>query len=202
MEQKLDNIAFEHLKTQYPELREYLQEVGVISLPPPRFDKLENAVISTIVGQMLSRKSAATIYRRLEARAKQKNLESLTHLEDQDLTACGLSQRKIKTIRSFEAYIRNNSEYAQKWEKMTYEDLLMNIKGEIYGFADWSISMIAIFHFNHVDVFPHADGTIKKALEKLQETMQGATPLMTSKAQPYSSYLALFLWAAIDQRVL
>lgn len=202
MQSQGDSDAYVHLRAQYPELTEILDMAGEVTMPSPRFSLVEEAVISTIAGQMLSRQAAATIYSRVELFARRKNLASLTELLDHDLRAAGLSQRKVKTIRSFQAYVANKPHDFHRWKDMTYDELKTSIKGEVWGFSDWSISMIAIFHFNHQDVFPSNDGTIKRAIDKLTRKSIIAESFDASKAKPYSTYLALLLWRVIDKDIV
>jgi DNA-3-methyladenine glycosylase II len=202
MYQQRDVDAHRHLVSNYPELKSIFDRTGITAMPTPKFESIEEAVISTIAGQMLSRQAASTIYRRIDHLARSKNLQSMTDLSDDDLRNSGLSYRKIRTVRSFRLYMDEQPETFWRWKDMSYQELTDSIKGEIWGFSDWSISMIGLFHFNHIDIFPTTDGTIKRAVAQLRDNLDLPRSLDPSKASPYSSYLALFLWRAVDENII
>ena len=90
-------------------------------------------------------------------------------LTDEVLREAGVGDKKVKTIRSFGEYQERFPAAVSAWPRLTYAQLLKSIKGNIWGFSDSSISMLAILDFGISDVFPERDGTIKKVSGLLEE---------------------------------
>jgi DNA-3-methyladenine glycosylase II len=150
---------------------------------------------------MLSRKAAASIYSRLQTKAKEEGLSGTWELRDAHLAACGVSSRKIKTIKCFRTnYIRDPG-YYQNWKNLSPNSLLQEVNKQ-WGMSDWTSNMLSIFHFGHEDVFPENDGSIKRALNLAHELINRSAKLDPKAAKPYRSYLALYLWQALDHGIL
>lgn len=65
-----------------------------------------------------------------------------------------------------------------------------------WGLSDWTAEMLAIFHFGHGDVFPSADGTIKRAVGLVRNHIDPDSD--PELARPHRTTLAHALWASID----
>ena len=188
--------AKEHLSQIFPKLEVFLDSCSVENeLKPSNVGVLE-AVVKIVIGQMLSRKAAGTIFNRVKI-----ILDSDPNLlcaKKEDLVALGVSNSKAKTIIGFAAMYSVNPDRFEGWPALSYQELQKEVDS-IWGISTWTASMLAIFHFGSEDVFPYQDGTIKKALEKLQSHGVDLDP---EEAKPYQSYLALYLWRFIDEKII
>jgi DNA-3-methyladenine glycosylase II len=189
--------AVVHLGGAYPVMQDFFQRVGDIDKPIlPRLN-LCQAVSRVITGQMLSAKAANSIFSRLERKAKACGLPNVTELPLRSLRACGLSLRKAKAIRNFGLSYRADPAKYKCWPRLAFEDLLAAVSAH-WGMSNWTAEMLAIFYFGHSDVFPTADGTIKKAVKYLEQTVINQ-PFEPNLAKPYRTVLALYLWASVDR---
>jgi DNA-3-methyladenine glycosylase II len=70
--------------------------------------------------------------------------------------------------------------------------------------GNWTASIISLFYIGHEDVFPSADGSLRRAMAILDRTKRGKRkkPFDPDRAAPYRSYLALYLWHALDSGLL
>lgn len=161
--------------------------------------QVRDAVVQCVVGQMLSRSAANTICNRLLLRAKEIGVVGAWALGVDELKACGLSHRKAKTIHEFATLYDQDPERFESWRFMSDEELFSDVK-RIWGLSDWTASMLAIFHFAAEDVFPKSDGSIRRAMMRMQQ--QNRESLIPDHAAPYRSYLALYVWRALDSGVL
>lgn len=184
-----------YLINTYPKLEELFNAVETIPSLAPSSIPLEQAVVKIVIGQMLSRKAADTIYLRLSGLTKNSNLYELS---PEALLQAGVSNRKAKTITGFLKEYQKEKNRFNNWKNLEFNELSKEVNS-IWGLSDWTASMLAIFHFANEDVFPYKDGTIKRALEKLE---QEGIVLNIDLARPYSSYLALYLWRFIDSKVI
>lgn len=191
-----------HFINVFNELADFFIKSETVGPIEKSFEPIEEAIVKITIGQMLSRKAAASIYNRAKAIKDKEQYEYTMELPENMLASCGISSRKIQTIKSFYRYWKLNKKEVLNWHELKYECLKIEIKRNVWGFADWSIAMLAIFYFGHQDVFPSNDGTLKRALSLIQDKYDLRSQIHVEKASPFASYLALYLWQAIDREYL
>ena len=81
------------------------------------------------------------------------------------------------------------------WKSLPYAELRKDVM-RLWGMSDWSASVIGLSHFGLPDVWPGADGSLKRALVLVQARFD--ENLDPDRAAPFRSYLARSLWAALD----
>ncbi|HCE2814420.1 TPA: DNA-3-methyladenine glycosylase 2 family protein [Vibrio parahaemolyticus] len=186
----------EHLKKQYPDLVGLFERSSPISELTPKNTHIVEAISRIIVGQMLSRHVANSIFSRVESLFE--TPESLLELTEAAFTQHGVSKNKAKAILNFAHMYYQNPERFDRWNELEFSQLCKESK-DIWGISDWSLSILALFHFGHPDVFPHKDGTLNRAIQNLEK--QGVI-IDVDNAKPYRSYLALYLWKFIDEMIV
>jgi DNA-3-methyladenine glycosylase II len=161
--------------------------------------------VSVVIGQMLSGQAAETIYRRARAAAERRHLSGTWLVPDAALRSCGLSGRKVRTIREFRRSYLNNSEAIDQWQYLETANLFQTVES-FWGMSHWTASMLAIFHFGQEDVYPHADGSLARALSRAEAVgiwnRRRDGEFQPDRAAPYRTYLALYLWRALDAGIL
>ena len=185
----------DYIRSAFPELPELHAEIRRIS---PSGSSVIDAVISVIIGQMLSRKAAQSIRKRAFSTARLQGRNSPAALDHGDLRACGLSNNKIKAIHTFYQRYQSEPNHYEDWKKLDQEQLSIAVSKE-WGMATWTASILAIFHFGQVDVYPVGDATLAKAENKLRDLGIQVDP---NEASPYKSYLALYLWVLVDEGLI
>lgn len=190
--------AHDFLKRKYPNLEPFFTAIGVIQLPTIPEYAIDVAVTRIVIGQLLSGKAAATIARRVEAAVLDSAVPYSWRLDGEALRQCGLSARKVRTLREFGMRYETDKTSVEAWQHLAYEALRKEV-GQIWGMSDWSASMLAIFYFGNSDVYPEADGSLARALEYLKsEFVKGRRRFDPHSCSPYRSYLALYLWRSLD----
>lgn len=184
-----------YIKEALPELSGF--DVDIRKISPSGLSVLD-AVISVIIGQMLSRKAAQTIRERAFSEAQKQGKDTPAKLSHTELRSCGLSNNKIKAVHKFYQRYESDVDKYEGWKALNHEELVSAVDSE-WGMSKWSASILAIFHFGMPDVYPIGDGTLIKAEKKLEEIGIDIDP---NKARPYRSYLALYLWAIIDEGLI
>ncbi len=192
-----------YLISQYPEISDLLTKSITIPKIRPKDMKLPEAVVRVIAGQMLSTKAAQTIYLRIRDKAVEQGLLGSWRLDDHTLRSCGLSASKAQAVCKFGESIGNNANALDHWYKLDPEALMNEIKS-FKGMGEWSASILALFYIGHEDIFPQGDGSLQRALAIIenQHLPRDRQPFKVEKATPYRSYLALYLWHALDNKIL
>jgi DNA-3-methyladenine glycosylase II len=151
---------------------------------------------------MLSAKAAQSIYERVRSTAGKRELAGSWLLDFDGLRECGLSGAKARTLCAFGAQVGSNPDALDHWYTLSAEALIEDIT-RYKGMGAWTASIIALFYVGHEDVFPHDDGSIQRALRLIDAGRRGRkNRLDPDKAAPYRSYLALYLWHALDTGVI
>jgi DNA-3-methyladenine glycosylase II len=187
------------LMSTYPDLGGLIADTVTIDRIEPRTEPVPESVVKVVIGQMLSRHAARTIYERVREYGNRKGFRGSWEVPNAQLRRCGVSGRKIKTIRRFASNYSRNPSRIDAWTALEWEDLRETVCGH-WGLSDWTASILAIFHFGHEDVFPINDGSLKRAAQLISVShVNGGFSLEAELASPYRSYLALYLWKALDE---
>jgi DNA-3-methyladenine glycosylase II len=161
--------------------------------------------VRVVIGQMLSRAAASTIYARLAAEADRQGLQGTWELDPHTLQRLGLSRGKVRTVKEFSQAHRCCPSEVEAWKHMSAAEIRRRVSS-YWGMSDWTAGILSIFYLGHEDVFPQNDGTLKRVGELLHTKQlwceQRDGPLGGERASPYRSYLALYLWKAIDEGFL
>jgi DNA-3-methyladenine glycosylase II len=181
-----------------PGLARYLGNDVLIGRIQPRAVSVIGAVSKVVVGQMLSRQAADTIYHRaLDLAAKNGHTE-IALLSEDELRSCGLSRPKTKAIKLFaNKYFGNIDEY-ESWKKLDKDQLVFEVNKH-WGLSHWTASMLAIFYFGIEDFYPINDGSIKRITRILEDK---GIVIDVERTAPYRSYLALYLWKILDDNLI
>ncbi len=190
-----------HLVECYPEAAWAFPVSHLIPRLKPRDGSLAEAVVEAVVGQMLSGKAADTIYGRLCALRTTRHLSGTWELGATDLRACGLSRSKTRTIIEFGDALKDKPSLVEDWRVLPSDEMIKQVKG-FWGMSDWTGATLALFHLGHEDVFPKGDGSLTRALTAIAKRNRRRRLLDPRKATPYRSYLALYLWKALDNGVI
>lgn len=171
------------------------EAVGPVSLPACSAVHLPEAIVTIVTGQMLSNAAAAAINKRLFEASRQCGADELFEIPEEHLLGCGLSRRKVRSIKEFGEAYRASPDAYRRWADLCYDDLKTEVCRH-WGLSSWTTDMLAIFHFGHEDVFPRADGTIKRAVELVETHLD--PEFDPDLATPHRTTLARSLWASID----
>lgn len=190
----------QHLKTTYPHLSHLLNEVPPLQAIRAQHIPIPEAVTKIVIGQMLSRTAADTIYSRVMDSCNRHKFAGSWQLPEKELLACGLSQRKARTIREFSDFYTRSAEEVEAWRDLNHKQLREAVS-EHWGLSKWSADMLAIFYFAMPDVFPESDGSIIRVRQVLeQHHIKGK--LNPQDAKPYRTSLTRYMWAFLDNGIL
>ena len=185
-----------YLELAYPELAPTIKKSSPLKPLKAQNICILRAVTKVVIGQMLSRQAASTIFSRVEPMFEVD--KTLRSFKPQDFRIHGVSGNKAKTILLFSELYFEQPERFKQWPNLSLIELQAEVQN-IWGISDWTISMLALFYFGNKDVFPTKDGTINKVLKLLNDKKIKIEP---EKAKPYRSYLALILWKIKDEGLI
>lgn len=198
MSEKQRASAYAHIRAQLPALDPLIAATGGVALPTMSRDPVADALVRIVTGQMLSRSAAQSILGRIRAAAERVGCGSLYNLPENELRACGLSGRKAKTITLIAEMADAEPDRLESWRSLPFDELRREVS-QVWGLSDWSASVLGIFHFAQPDVFPMSDGSLVRAIKLIeQQVPRIGDRLQHEAAAPFRSYLALTLWAALD----
>ncbi|MBN1619481.1 hypothetical protein JW890_02050 [candidate division WOR-3 bacterium] len=150
-------------KVQSPVIQNLIQTAGCPDLELPIWKSLDDAVVETVVSQMLSSKAANSIIRKLYENFQTSEI-LINHIKKSksDEPLFGLSSKKQKSL----LFWANSSTRKMLRDKdiREYKELEKYFI-DIWGFGKWSVDMLGIFYFCLPDVWPSTDLKIKKFID-------------------------------------
>lgn len=190
---KSDLIA---LKALDPVLSKYIEN----SPKPERYyaNSFFESVVSTIIAQLISTKSAETIFGRLKKLLKDVNVDNFLSANKEEVIACGIYDKKYKQIyniaKKLESGILDFQELSYKSDKE-----VVKILTQYPGIGQWSAEMIMLFGMRRKDVLSYNDFGIRsgiKIIYNLEELSKNDFNIIKQRLSPYGSLASLFFWQA------
>ena len=173
-------------------------------VPLRRTDPGYRGLASIIVSQMVSKASAAAIWRRMEERLGEVTAAGVNSLSDEDCRAIGLSRAKAEALRRVaEVVVGGQIDL----------DAICNIDGSeaireltaIKGVGRWTAEVYLLFCAGHPDVFPSGDVALQNAIGhglglELRPSAREIDSLAASWS-PWRSVAARLFWAYYSQEM-
>ena len=199
--------ALDHLRAGDPVLREIIDRYGPED-PHARREggqrKHYGALVRAIVGQQLSTKAAAAIYRRLADRFDGREptpAEILADDPEELRAAAGLSRAKVVYLRSLAEHVRDGSLELERLDTLADDAVIAELIA-VKGIGLWSAQMFLMFHLDRPDVLPVGDLGIRKAMMTAYALGALPTPeVMEQIAAPWRPHRTLacsYLWRSLD----
>ncbi len=177
-----------------------------IQLPPrnPASD-VYSGLISSIIGQQLSVKAAATIHGRFLAlfETEYPITQELLQFDDQTLRSVGLSGQKTKYIRNVAIFFQEQELFDKDWSDLSDEEII-KLLTTIKGVGKWTVQMILMFVLKRPDVFPVLDLGIQHGmieiynLKEEKKALHAKMEKISLKWRPFRTVACLYLWAIKD----
>lgn len=170
-----------------------------IGYPEPRIrDPGFATLLRIIVGQQLSTRSAAALWRKLEAMAGAEiNPACFVVLDDAALRACGFSARKMEYGRALAAAVAGGSLSLEALATMDEEAAVVALCA-LRGFGRWSAEVYLLFALGRDDVFPAGDLALQIAWQRLKRLDKRPDERrlreLAAAWAPFRGAGAVFLW--------
>lgn len=157
----------------------------------------------SIVGQQVSVKSAASIWKRFEALPQRMVPELVLQLKSEDMRAAGLSARKVDYLVDLALHFSENRLHVQAWPEMDNEAIVAELTA-IRGVGRWTAEMFLIFYLLRPNVLPLDDVGLLKGIS--QNYFSG-DPVSRSEARevaeawkPWCTVATWYIWRSLDSQ--
>jgi DNA-3-methyladenine glycosylase II len=187
-----------------PVLGTIIKAVGRCGLVDAQREDPFRALVETLVGQQLSMKAAATIFRRFLGLFPEGGFPvptAIARVSDADLRGVGFSRQKIGYLRDLCDKVSSGEVVLDHLEAMADDEVIQSLT-RIKGIGRWSAEMILMFKLHRPDVLPVDDLGIVKAVQKVYGLRARPKPQRIVKIgeawRPYRSVACWYLWASLD----
>jgi len=191
-----------HLIDRDPVLKRIISQSPVCTIK--RHKKYYPAVVRSIIGQQLSIKAAASIYKKFSTRfGKQPKPESISAASIEELRSFGLSNAKARYVKDLSEKILSNELSFKNISKKSNDEIINDLT-KVKGIGVWTAHMFLIFTLGRLDVLPVGDLGIKNAIKKnyrlkeLPNESQIAALCKKKKWKPYQSIASWYLWMSLE----
>ena len=160
-------------------------------------------LVKAIVAQQLSTKAAQTIEARVRDLVAPDKLtaENLSRVSTRSLRRCGLSNQKAAYVADLCRHVLDGSVRLTSLGRLG-DDAVIEQLVEIKGIGRWTAQMFLIFSLGRLDVFPHDDFGIRKALRDLYglaDLPDKTTSLEIARCwRPYATVASWYCWRSLD----
>ena len=184
-----------YLRKKDKRLCQVIDQVGHIHRPVDA--DLFSSVVHHIIGQQISTKAQATIWRRLQDSLGEVNGETVLAAGVPALQALGMTFRKAEYITDFAQKVHTGAfDLEGIWQKSDEEAIqaLCSLK----GIGVWTAEMILLFCMQRPDIFSFHDLAIQRGLRMVyhHRTIDRTRfERYRRRFSPYCSVASLYLWA-------
>lgn len=163
-----------------------------------------NQLLSSIISQQLSVKSANAIYNRFRKLFTGKPTpEKLIKIKIEELRESGLSNAKSNYCLDLAYKLMDGTITFKNISQKSDEEIHYEFT-KVKGIGTWTVHMFLIFTLGRYDILPYGDLGIKRAImlnygfEKLPNEKEVKNLAKKMNWAPYSSYAAWYLWKSLD----
>ncbi len=188
------------LARRHKNLARLVQKKGPIEQKVPAWRSVDDAVLYSVIGQMISLSAACSIIGRLLQRygSSKKVTEWAYKTRNIPGPVCGVPQRKRKALSEWFKFKKSNHNPHLKWRSSESYDFRAEITG-LWGFGDWAADMIGIFYLGRMDIWPKTDTGLLRACKEVIGTDDSRKIIKYVKG--CETIAALYLWEYLDQKV-
>ena len=187
--------ATQYLKSRDERLGRVIDQVGHVYREVD--EDLFSALVHHIVGQQISTKAQATVWRRMQEALGRVDAETVSAAGTEGLQKLGISYRKAEYIAEFADLVGR--------EELDLEDLRDNSDQEVIrrlsalrGVGRWTAEMLLLFCMERPDVFSYDDLALQRGLRMVYHHRRISRELFEKyrrRFSPWGSVASLYLWA-------
>lgn len=183
--------ALDHLSKD-EKMKALIQEYGVIKreLTPDLFE----ALVSSIISQMISTKAAKTIYSRVIEKipVTPEGIRSISH---EELRLCGMSLKKVEALKEISRRILEGELKLEELRSLSDKDLMKKLV-ELPFVGPWTAEMLMIFSLERPHVLSFLDLGIRRGIERTykKEATKAFVAELKKAYHPYETIASLYLW--------
>ena len=184
-----------YLSNKDKKLAEVIEQIGMIQREVDT--DLFSSVVHHIIGQQISTKAQATIWKRMQDALGEVNAKTILSADPAELQSLGLSFRKVEYITDFAGKVHDGTFNPDKIWQMSDEDAIKALSS-LKGIGVWTAEMILLFCMQRPDIFSYDDLAIQRGLRMAYHHRRIDRKLFEKyrrRFSPYCSVASLYLWA-------
>ena len=184
-----------YLKSKDKKMAEVIEQVGFIKREVDT--DLFSSVIHHIIGQQISTKAQATIWKRMSDSLGTVNAETILEADPAQLQSFGMTFRKVEYIRDFADKVHSGVFDLEAISEMNDQDAIKELSS-LKGIGVWTAEMILLLCLQRPDIFSFDDLAIQRGLRMVYHHRKIDRKLFEKyrrRFSPYCSVASLYLWA-------
>ena len=184
-----------YLRSKDRVLGEVMEKIGHIEREADQ--DLFSSVIHHIIGQQISTKAQATIWRRMKEQFGEVTAESILATEIPELQSFGMTFRKAEYIKDFARKVQSGAFDLEGISRLPDEEAIKTLVS-LKGIGVWTAEMILLFCLQRPDIFSFDDLAIHRGLRMVYHHRKIDRKLFEKyrrRFSPYCSVASLYLWA-------
>jgi 3-methyladenine DNA glycosylase/8-oxoguanine DNA glycosylase len=189
------------LKKKDLRMRILIEKVGRIERE--RIPDLFVCLVQSIISQQISSVAAATIYRRLQKKAKSITPKNIGDLGVTGLASEGVSSRKASFILGIVSRIENGQFSPEKMSILP-DEIVIEEMIKLPGVGVWTAEMVMIFSMNRMNILSGKDLGIQRGLKLLYGIDRMNDDIIADfrqKFSPLCSVASLYLWTVCEKTI-
>lgn len=194
--------AIRHLRARDPVLAKVIG-----AFPEPTFSPHTDyyyKLVTSIIGQQLSVKAAASITKRFTALFDHfPTPEEILEKSVDELRGAGLSRPKAGYIRDLAAHILDGTVRFDHLDALSNQEIIDELT-KVKGIGAWTVHMFLLFCIGRQDVLPVGDLGIRNGIKDLYGfdhlplPAEVETIAKTNQWHPYESIASWYIWQSLD----
>jgi len=160
------------------------------------YPDLFTALVSSVVGQQISGKAAATVWNRVVERFGEITPSRLDQASLEEVQSCGMSFRKAEYVKGIAAACANGGLDLEDLKVLSDEEVVKALSS-LKGIGPWTAEMMLIFSLGRKDVVSWGDLAIRRGMMSLYGLESLSRPefdRFRAKYSPYGSVASLYIW--------
>jgi 3-methyladenine DNA glycosylase/8-oxoguanine DNA glycosylase len=184
----------DHLRRKDRRLGRVIDSAGMIQAE--MYPDLFTALVSSVVGQQISGKAAATVWNRVIERFGEITPSRLDRASLEEVQSCGMSFRKAEYVKGIAAACANGGLDLDGLRSLP-DDEVVKALVSLKGIGPWTAEMMLIFSLGRKDVVSWGDLAIRRgmmSLYGLEAITKEEFDRRRAKYSPYGSVASLYIW--------
>ena len=185
----------EYLKKKDKVFGEVIEKIGHIEREVD--SDLFSSVIHHIIGQQISTKAQATIWRRMKEQFGEVTAENILTADIPELQSFGMTFRKAEYIKDFAGKVQSGAFDLEGISRLP-DNEAVKMLAALKVIGVWTAEMILLFCLQRPDIFSFDDLAIQRGLRMVYHHRKIDRKLFEKyrrRFSPYCSVASLYLWA-------
>lgn len=191
---KYGKKEIDYLKDKDPILGEEIDKIGMVKREIDR--DIFSSLISSIISQQVSTKSAITVRNRLIELIGAITPENISNINVESIQKCGMSMRKAGYIKGIaDAAISKEVDF-DKLDSLSDEEVIKELTS-LKGVGEWTAEMLLIHSLERPNILSFKDLGIRRGIMRLyglEDIGKKEFENYRKRYSPYCTVASLYLW--------